>query len=48
METAGNLKNIAARQKELAAEIETECRNLEESDLVKENSNLKTEADEQS
>ena len=43
METAGNLKNIAVRQKELAAEIETECRILEDSDLVKENSNLKTE-----
>jgi len=43
METAGNLKNIAARQKELAAEIEKECRTLEDNDLVKENSNLKTE-----
>jgi uncharacterized membrane protein len=43
METAGNLKNIAVRQKELAAEIDKECRNLEDSDLVKENSNLKTE-----
>jgi hypothetical protein len=43
METAENLKNIAVRQKELAARIETECRVLEESDLARENSSLKTE-----
>jgi uncharacterized membrane protein len=43
METAENLKNIAVRQKELAADIEKEYRTLEDSDLVKENSNLKTE-----
>jgi len=43
METAKSLKNIAARQKELAAEIDAECKVLEESDLVKENINLKTE-----
>jgi uncharacterized membrane protein len=43
METAGSLRNIAVRQKELAAQIETECRALEDSDLVKENSILKTE-----
>jgi uncharacterized membrane protein len=43
METTASLKNIAAKQKELAAEIETECKALENSDLVKENSNLKTE-----
>jgi uncharacterized membrane protein len=43
METTVSLKNIAAKQKEIAAEIETECRALENSDLVKENLNLKTE-----
>jgi uncharacterized membrane protein len=43
METAENLRNIAVSQKELAARIETECRALEDSDLVKENSSLKTE-----
>ena len=43
METAGSLRNIAVRQKELAAEIETECKVLEDSDLLKENSGLKTE-----
>jgi len=43
METTASLKNIAVKQKELAAEIETECKALENSDLVKENSNLKTE-----
>jgi hypothetical protein len=43
METTVSLKNIAAKQKELAAEIETECKALENSDLVKENLNLKTE-----
>jgi len=43
METTASLKNIAAKQKELAAEIETECKALENSDLVKENLTLKTE-----
>ena len=43
METAESLKNIAVRQRELAADIETECRVLEDSDPVKENLKLKTE-----
>ncbi|MDR2942053.1 MAG: DUF2339 domain-containing protein [Treponema sp.] len=43
METAENLRDIAVRQKELATRIETECRTLEESDLARENLNLKTE-----
>jgi len=43
METAENLKALAIRQKQLAHEIETECKSLEDSDIVKENSSLKTE-----
>ncbi|MCL2045410.1 MAG: DUF2339 domain-containing protein [Oscillospiraceae bacterium] len=40
MSTADNLKSIISRQKEILAELETECQSLEESDLVVENSTL--------
>jgi uncharacterized membrane protein len=43
MEIAEDLRNIAVRQKELAAGIEKECLALENNDLVKENLKLKTE-----
>jgi dynactin complex subunit len=38
-----NLKEIVSRQKDIAADLEAECRNLEESDFIKENAALKTE-----
>jgi len=43
MVVAENFRSIAARQKELSAELETECQKIENSDLVKENSKLSAE-----
>ena len=40
-----NLKNIIERQRELLAELEAERRSIEDSDLVKENAELKAQLD---
>jgi len=44
MDVTDNLRSIASRQKELADALETECRSLEGSDLVKESESLKVQA----